>query len=251
VVVGRSRVGAGPLPADAPTDPFEAARALPRDPVYDLDLPCARASRHQVDRLLDLVRWCGAEPAAATPALVLREPDRVEARRALAEALAHVAPGTGEAPARIVGFHPGAANELKCWPLQSFVELGVALARGSEREGPAPALVVFDSPRERGRAAALCAGLEARGVWAAFLPAAGIEWFAALCSHLDLLVGNDSGVMHIAAALAVPTVSFHSLGDPREWGPRGARAVAFHAPKGIAAIPVAAAVEAVRALLRS
>jgi hypothetical protein len=48
----------------------------------------------------------------------------------------------------------------------------------------------------------------------------------------------------------VPTVSFHSLGDPREWAPRGRRAVALAAPRDIAMIPVPAAVEAARALLK-
>jgi ADP-heptose:LPS heptosyltransferase len=147
-----------------------------------------------------------------------------------------------------VGFHPGAANPLKCWPLESFVELGVALAGDNVPEPPA--LVVFDSPRERGRAAAVQVGLAARGVQAAFVPAGGIERFAALCSRLSLLVGNDSGVIHIASALGVPTLSFHSLGDPREWAPRGRRAVALHSSGDIAQIPVRAAVEAARALLK-
>jgi hypothetical protein len=54
----------------------------------------------------------------------------------------------------------------------------------------------------------------------------------------------------VAAALGVPTLSFHSLGDPREWAPRGRRAVALSAPGDIARIPVPAAVEAARALLK-
>lgn len=244
VVIGRSRVAAGPSPKDAPADPFELARSEAPDPVYDLDLPARRVSAHQVDRLLDLVRWVTGEPSSQRLALEPRAEERRAAKEALTQALAVPA---GSPLPRIVGFHPGAANPLKCWPLESFVELGVALA--AEKEEP-PALVVFDSPRERGRAAALCAGLAARGVQAAFLPAGPIERFAALCSRLSLLVGNDSGVIHVAAALGVPTLSFHSLGDPREWAPNGRRAVALHAPGDIARIPVAAAVEAARALLK-
>jgi ADP-heptose:LPS heptosyltransferase len=85
-------------------------------------------------------------------------------------------------------------------------------------------------------------------VIAGLVPARGIDVYAAICSSLDLLVCNDSGAMHIASAVGVPTVSFHSLGDPKEWAPQHDRAVAFHAPHDIAAIPVAAALEAVRAL---
>jgi ADP-heptose:LPS heptosyltransferase len=58
-----------------------------------------------------------------------------------------------------------------------------------------------------------------------------IEGFIARCSALDLLVCNDSGVMHIASTLEIPTLSFHSLGDPAEWAPRHPRAVALHAPE--------------------
>jgi ADP-heptose:LPS heptosyltransferase len=241
VVIGRSRAQAGPLPLDAPEDPFEKARTEAPDPVYDLDVPMARSSTHQVERILDLVRWSTGEPSSTALSL---EPGAAE-RRAAAETLASALGGSWP---RLVGFHPGAANPLKCWPLESFVELGAALLVGTEAESTA--LVVFDSPREQGRAAALCAGLAARGVQATFLPAGTIERFVALCSRLSLLVGNDSGVIHIAAALGVPTVSFHSLGDPREWAPRGRRAVALAAPRDIAMIPVSAAVEAARALLK-
>ena len=239
VVIGRSRVGAGPLPDDAPADPFERAEREAPDPVYDVDLSVAAGSVHQVDRVLDLVRWATGEPSSLRLAL---EPAAAE-RRAARETLAGL---LGAPPAKVMGFHPGAANPLKCWPLESFVELGAALAADPEK----PGMVVFDSPRERGRAAALHAGLVARGVQAALVPAGGIDRFAALCSRLSLLVGNDSGVIHVAAALGVPTLSFHSLGDPREWAPRGRRSVALSAPGDIAQIPVSAAVEAARALLK-
>lgn len=239
LVVGRSRVGAGPLPSGAhpPAATLEPAAG---DPVYDLDFGFAPGSQHQSERILDLVRWC-APPTTSAPELRLSAEERAPAWKAFEAAL----PG-GPVGSPRVGFHPGAANPLKCWPLESFVELAVGLAGTGDAR---PALVVFDSPRERGRGAALCAGLAARGVEAGLLPAGGIEWFAALCSHLDLLVCNDSGVMHIAAALGVSTLSFHSLGWPQEWAPRGDRAVALWAPREIAAIPLAGALEAARALL--
>ena len=250
VIVGRSRVFAGPLPEGAPEDPWEAARSGRfRDPVYDLDLDAGRHSEHQVDRMLDLVRWTGAGPIAGGLRLDLA-PAELEAGRQVIErasAMAEAGAPMPGAPTAIVGLHPGAANPLKCWPFQSYVELGLRVA-GSDSE-PGPRVVVFESPRERARAVALLGGLVARGARAGLVPAGGIESFAAACAALDLLVCNDSGVMHIASALGVPTVSFHSLGRPSEWGPRGDRAVALYAPTGIAAIPVEAAAEAVRALL--
>jgi|SRR5262245_10812202 len=243
LIVGRARVFAGPLPDDAPQDPAAGPLAQPpSDPIYDLDVAVGRSSAHQSDRLLDLVRWCTSPNPSAALHLDLSDADRAAGRARVDAALGD--PGAAKAP--IVGLHPGAANELKCWPLESFVALGVELVAHA---APAPRLVVFESPRERGRGAAVVAGLAARGVAAGLVPAAGIESFAAACAELALLACNDSGVMHIAAALGIPTVSFHSLGNPREWGPRGDRAIAFHAPGGIAAIPVTAALAAARALL--
>lgn len=226
LLVGRSRVGAGPgvLRARAP------AGDRP-DPVYDLDVPVARDSTHQVERVLDLVRWTGAGDA---------EPARLaltDAERAAGEA------AWGGARRPRVGFHPAAANALKCWPVESFVELAARLAAGA---GATP--IVFDTPKEPGSARALADGLARRGVHAAWRPAGGLDAFLGPCAALDLMVCNDSGILHVAAALGVPTVSLHSLGRPEEWAPRGPRAIALHAER-IADIGVDAAEAAARRLL--
>ena len=109
--------------------------------------------------------------------------------------------------------------------------------------------MVFDAPSERGRAAAVQAGLGGRGVRAGFVRASGIAGFAPACAALDLLACNDSGVVHVAAALRVASVSFHALGDPAEWGPRHPHAATFWAPRAIETLPVEPAVEAAERLL--
>ena len=108
---------------------------------------------------------------------------------------------------------------------------------------------LFESPREAGRAHAVLERMTRRDAKAALIPAGGIERFAAACAALDLLVCNDSGVMHIAAALGIATISFHSLGRPAEWAPRSDRAIAFWAPASIGHIPVAPVLEGARVLL--
>jgi len=254
LVVGRSWVGDGPLAADAPGDPAAAAfAAMGRDGVYDLDLACAAASEHQSRRVLDLVRWTGADADWRTLRLALDDRARVAGFETIESAWRVSAPIDGPpspAAARVrwIGIHPGAANPLKCWPLERFVELGVALARGGAADEDRR-LIVFDSPRERGRATAVHAGLLAHGVRAAFVPPGAIAGFAAACAHLALLVCNDSGVMHIAAALVVPTVSFHALGRPVEWAPAHPRAAAFFAERAIDTLAVEPARVAAERLL--
>jgi len=248
-VTGRSRVGHGPLPADAPADPLTSAITGAADAVYDLDLDVASASRHQTDRVLDLVRWTGATADATRLRLAPTGDDKSEGRARLEEAWRGATSGEAPAPGarvRWIGIHPGAANVLKCWPLERFVALGIAIA-GAAANSEERRLVVFDSPRERGRAAAVHAGLLAHQVHAGFVPSGPLDAFIGAATSLDLLACNDSGVMHIAAALGVPTVSFHALGHPEEWAPRG-RAFSFYNEK-IGALEVEPATAAVERLL--
>jgi heptosyltransferase-2 len=236
VVVGRSVVGAGPVGQDAPLDPIQRALETPsRDPVYDLDVPIGSRSVHQVDRVLDLVRASDVPIALSPrPVLALGQGERAAGVMALAGDTLDTAPR--------VGLHPAAANALKCWPVDLFAELGARLARGGA------ALFVFDTPREPGPARALLAGLAGRGVAAMLVPAGLLDAFVPRVAALDLMICNDSGVMHIAAALGVATLSFHSLGRPEEWAPRNETAIALHA-EPIAGIGVDDAERAARRLL--
>ena len=243
LVVGRSHVGAGPPPADAPTRAIEQARVA-SDPIYDVDLPVARGSDHQVERLLDLVRWMGADAAGAAPTLALRTADRERGQALLVEAARAAGLGTAKGDAPRIGLHPAAANPLKCWPVDSFAALGAALAsaRGAR-------LFVLDTPKEPGPAHALIGALAAQHVKATLVPPQPLGVFAGACAGLDLVACNDSGVMHVAAAVGSAVLSFHSLGRPAEWAPRApGRARALHA-EPIERIAVAEATAAAILLL--
>jgi ADP-heptose:LPS heptosyltransferase len=48
-----------------------------------------------------------------------------------------------------------------------------------------------------------------------------IREMMALLKQCDMLLCNDSGPMHIAAALGVPVVAVFRTGDPSAYGPRG------------------------------
>jgi ADP-heptose:LPS heptosyltransferase len=233
LVVGRGAVGAGPLGGDAPAGPLDAAAY---EAIYDLDLPVARASTHQMDRVLDLLAWLGPLDRAAAPRLDLADAERSAGR----SELARLVPGAGP----IVGLHPAAANALKCWPVDAFIGWGAAVASMAG----APRLVVLDTPKDPGPAHDVLKGLRARGIGAALLPARSLDALLGPLGALDLLACNDSGMMHAAAALGVATLSFHSLGAPAEWAPRSETAIALHA-EAIAGISVDTAVDAAARLL--
>jgi ADP-heptose:LPS heptosyltransferase len=78
---------------------------------------------------------------------------------------------------------------------------------------------------------------------------------AACLARMSLFIGNDSGLMHLAAAAGAPTLGLFGPSSANEYAPSGRRAgfVVAPGPAGaapMAALTVAAASEAALALLR-
>lgn len=148
-------------------------------------------------------RLVTGERTAEPPAPSLAVPDEARDRWA---ALA----GRGDRP--LVGLVPGSHASSRRWDADRFA----ALARRLTRDGAR--VVVFGGPAERALTAAVAGevGLDAGGRTDLPLLAAGL----AACA---LVVANDSGPLHLAAAVGAPTVSFWGAGDPVVTGPAGPR----------------------------
>jgi len=117
--------------------------------------------------------------------------------------------------APIVGLNPGAKyGSSKLWPVESFAQTGDALAAKLEAQ-----IVVMAGPGEDELAAEIVARMSARAV-AIASASVDLEMLKGVVSRLDLLITNDTGPRHIAAALGVPTVALfgptHTL-----WGNSG------------------------------
>lgn len=111
-----------------------------------------------------------------------------------------------------VCLHPGARWAGKRWPVASFAAVGRAL---HDRFGLQ--LVLTGSAAERPLAAEVASAIGRPCVNAA-LPIS-IGAMAALIASSRLLVANDTGVSHIAAGLAVPSVIVFSASDLERWAP--------------------------------
>ena len=90
-----------------------------------------------------------------------------------------------------------------------------------------------------------------------FAPAervSGLELNAEVAACLErcaLYVGNDSGLMHLAAAAGIPTLGLFGPTPWREYSPAGRRAAFVVAPDGtMAGLSVTAVLDAAIALLR-
>lgn len=164
------------------------------------------ARAHQVYEYLDLL--APGTPTGGCEPPRLRVPD--SAREAARPRLAGL-------PAPRVALLPGAARgPSKQWPADHFIVLGRRLA-----ERPRAGLVVLGSARE----AELC-GRVAAGIGPAARSLAGetslADW-AALLEACDLVVCNDSGGAHVAAALGRPEVVIFGMTDPTRTAPLGDR----------------------------
>jgi len=138
----------------------------------------------------------------------------------------------------IVALAPTANWEGKVWPPDRFVALSRALAAGP-MAGARVAVFAGPGARERALAAPVLAALPLAIdlVGSLTLPEA-----AACLARCGLFVGNDSGLMHLAAAAGAPTLGLFGPTPAEEYAPAGRRtAVAVADGSAMADLSVAEA----------
>ena len=152
--------------------------------------------------------------------------------------------------ATLIGLGPTANWSGKVWPAERFVSLFLELKDGG---WPNARAVVFAGPGEEEREMAVPVLAALPGavdlVGRLTLPEA-----TACLARCALFVGNDSGLMHLAAAAGAPTLGLFGPTPAAEYAPTGRRvaAVLAEGPAGAApmeALSVPAAVAAARGLL--
>lgn len=125
---------------------------------------------------------------------------------------------------RIVLFHQGTTWETKYWLRDSWVHLGKAVLN---RFKGSSVLLSWGNENERAAANEIAAAI---GPGALVIDRYPLKGFAAILKRVDLVVGGDTGPVHIAAAVGTPTVSLYRASDGRRSGPRGTRHVIVQAP---------------------
>ena len=183
---------------------------------FVFNLPVAmREDEHEIERYIDLVAAAGARAAAAHDAstfIHLTEEDRAFARQFLERG----APGPARA---IIGFQPGTSLSMrwKQWPIERYREvIGRVVA-----DSPDSHIVLFGSALEEEMIREMARGLTGRISIAA--GQTSIKQVAALIEQCDLLVCNDSGLMHAAVAVGTPVAAIYGPTDFRRTAPLGDR----------------------------
>jgi heptosyltransferase II len=118
----------------------------------------------------------------------------------------------------VIGVSPGAAyGGAKRWLPERFAEAAVIVSR--ERGASA---AVFGSKDEVGICELVRQAVEAAGRRCVnFAGATTLAEFIELAAACDLFLTNDSGAMHVASALGVPTAAVFGATDDEATGPTG------------------------------
>jgi heptosyltransferase I len=112
-------------------------------------------------------------------------------------------------------FHYGTTWETKLWREEGWVELGrLVLARYPD------STILFSWGNDRERAAIERIAIAIKGN-ARILPRMTLKGFCSFLKKVDLVVGGDTGPVHMAAAVGTPTVSFYRATDAKRNGPKG------------------------------
>ena len=119
---------------------------------------------------------------------------------------------------RVIGVSPGAAyGGAKRWLPERFADAAIALALDRDA-----CVAVFGSKEEFSICEAVRERIEAGGCQCLnFGGATSIAEFIELAAACELFLTNDSGPMHIASALGVPTVTVFGATDEHATGPTG------------------------------
>lgn len=113
----------------------------------------------------------------------------------------------------VIGLNASGGWYTKRWPLHSFAQLGDRLRRESGAR-----LLLLWGPGEREDATSIQRMMSTESVMA---PTTTLKSLGVLLRRLHLLVSNDSGPMHLAAAVGTPVVGIYGPTNPRLQGPWG------------------------------
>lgn len=148
----------------------------------------------------------------------------------------------------VVAFAPGAVGPGKAWPPEHYAELARRLAADQCE------IWVLGGPQEKSIAQNIC---QLGGALVHDLTGNDLRNAIIALSSADVAVTNDSGLMHIAAAIGTPTVAIFGPTSPRLWAPLNPLAAILEPPgafdnikdRGTRGVDVGRVHDAVRAAL--
>jgi heptosyltransferase-2 len=187
-------------------------RASGRGLLLTRGVPRPGRAVHQIEYYLALVRGLGIE----TPDPANARPELRASPAALAKADALLSAAGVQAGATIVGFAPGAAyGQAKRWPPDRVAQVIAALA------GRGVVAVLVGAAADRPTARAIESTLPPGTRVVDLIGRTSLRELVGVVARCAAFVSNDSGAMHVAAALGVPLTAIFGPTDERATAPAG------------------------------
>jgi heptosyltransferase-2 len=181
-----------------------------------LPLPKDFRKRHLAESYLDLVRVLGIEVKTSVPHIILDPEFKREGEAFLREA--GIPKGV-----KLIGLGPGATyGEAKRWDLERFAEVGKRLGAKGYR------LVLLGVKEEKGLCERIREGIGEKAVNLA--GKTDLRLLAGVLAQCEAYVSNDTGAMHLAAALGLPVVALFGSTSPEWTRPLGRAKVIYKRP---------------------
>jgi heptosyltransferase-3 len=172
---------------------------------YTQVLPSAYGTMHMLEYHQQALAGLGITQAVGNPEIYIHSNQSEPDQEGLNEIFSKNQP--------LVLLHPTARYIFKAWPLERFA----ALADWLSEDGVTVGLI--GSPRE------MLIGQQIRNLTThkpvSLMGSTRLSQLIALMKRSHLLIGNDGGPMHIAAAVGCPVLGLFGPTDPAVWGPRG------------------------------
>jgi len=160
----------------------------------------SKAQKHEVEYNLDLLRALKIEPKDKRPIVIIDDRQQVP-----------------DVPEKAVAIHPATSNPKKRWEAARFAQLGDIFAKLGY------AVIFVGGKEEAEECHNVMSLMKAKPI--NLTGKTSLKELAAVLKKCLLLVSNDSGPVHISAAVGTPVIALFGKADPgsraKRWGPYG------------------------------
>ncbi|HEV2656148.1 MAG TPA: glycosyltransferase family 9 protein, partial [Ktedonobacteraceae bacterium] len=166
---------------------------------------------HEAEYNLALAKAVGTTIRSKKLEVPLSEEERAQARQLV---YGEHAPDHSSGP--LFAFHPGSGgySTARRWAPERFAQLADSLFRDVGGQ-----LLLMGGPEEAELHQQIIAGMHSEMPVHSLAGRGNIKVATAVLELVDLFVGNDAGLMHLAVAVGAPTVAIFGLSNFKAWGP--------------------------------
>ena len=178
-----------------------------RGKLYTHIVKADRFAMHTIEYHLTATEALGLSGPIPEPHITIT-PDATEAVKALLQE------GLIELDKPFVCLHPGARWWFKSWPAERFAALADRIQTESETQA-----LFLGSEGDRTVISGIATAM--RTPARSLVGRTRLQDLAAILTRAVLMISNDNGPMHIAAAVGTPVIGLFGPSDPAIWGPWG------------------------------